>query len=470
MKRSFDQLDQDFALIAGGGGAAAALKPGGGRIAMKFLFSAREMEAVDSTCLASIQQLTGAMIITNGADYPGTTPPLKELNISGGSSEVVLGAVIHVLAQILQEQGALTNGEEAVLPSEGRLKTVVPIKAAAGIIGRGGENIKQMRKLTGLHIHLDKSEIPPGGGDLAEQLVALSGSLAGIQAALPLLAEQVALYTSEPWFTAWSASSNAGTNVSGIQLELNGKGMKGGGKGSNPPPGSVTSGSGLAVSGEICQFFARAGWCKYGDACRHSHAGATGESTALSPAMAAQLAGLGLGTSLGAVQQSGVSGEQCQFFARAGWCKFGDTCRYTHASSGLGGGAAVPPPAAGGLASGEICQFFARAGWCKYGDACRHSHITGASSNTLAAATVGALGAMAGLGGLGTVMKPANPGDANPPTETQAGEVCQFFAKTGWCKYGDACRHIHASQTSDLDATLGALDMIAERGRALGLC
>lgn len=32
--------------------------------------------------------------------------------------------------------------------------------------------------------------------------------------------------------------------------------------------------------------------------------------------------------------------------------------------------------------TGEICQFFAKAGWCKHGDGCRHSHVSPAPGET----------------------------------------------------------------------------------------
>jgi len=554
MKRSFDHVDQDSSNKSG--------------MAMKFLFSTGEMQAAQGSggsAIHNIEQLTGASITTNGLTYPGLTFPLQELKCSGSSTEVVLGAIIHVLAQILQETGCLTNGEEDVLPGDARLKTVVPTKAAAGIIGRGGDNIKQMRAVTGLHIHLDKSPIPPNGGDIAEQLVTLSGNLAGIQSALPMLAEQVALYAPEPWFPAWAESSNAGTQLPGIELEVDGKGMKGGGKGNAAGQISAPAGGGtsLAMSGELCQFFARSGWCKYGDECKHSHvvgaaAGAggsvsqapvvsvapsgesclffaksgwckfgdnckhshqTGAPTAnvSSPLAASPVTGFGKGALPAAVQPQEHTTEVCQFFARSGWCKYGDQCRYTHTG---GAGSVQQPqlpqqPIAGALSmapvekSGEICNFFARSGWCKYGDACRHSHVLSQTQNANVP-TAGPAGgqlqfagsqqqsasgqqqftggpspapdssgevcqffAQAGWCRHGDKCRHKHVANEHTPVPVPSGEICQFFARSGWCKFGDTCRHSHSSQvpeSGDLDATLAALDGIAERGRALGLC
>lgn len=54
-------------------------------------------------------------------------------------------------------------------------------------------------------------------------------------------------------------------------------------------------------SGQLCQFFVKSGWCKWGEGCRHAHI--PGPDT------------------------PPKSGEVCQFFAKSGWCRYGDTCR-----------------------------------------------------------------------------------------------------------------------------------------------
>ncbi|CAE7354021.1 Hnrnpf [Symbiodinium natans] len=61
------------------------------------------------------------------------------------------------------------------------------------------------------------------------------------------------------------------------------------------------------ADGEVCRFFALAGWCKYGDACRHKH--------------------------VQGVPQGGKGAaprEICAFFQKSGWCRFGDSCKHAH--------------------------------------------------------------------------------------------------------------------------------------------
>mmetsp|Transcript_115500 Transcript_115500/g.333667 ORF Transcript_115500/g.333667 Transcript_115500/m.333667 type:complete len:289 (-) Transcript_115500:19-885(-) len=206
---------------------------------------------------------------------------------------------------------------------------------------------------------------------------------------------------------------------------------------------------------EVCQFFARAGWCKWGDACKYAHAGGPTSAMGRPPLAALPSSGRQLTTAATTVckffaspggcrngencpfQHTGEPGEPevCQFFQRSGWCKWADTCKYLHA----GGPADLAPSAApprsatptldfgisGGGVSGEPCQFFAKAGWCKWGDGCRYQHV------------------------------PSELGEAMPPSPAAAltedgQEVCKFFAKSAWCKWGDGCRYAHVAADSGL--------------------
>ncbi len=172
---------------------------------------------------------------------------------------------------------------------------------------------------------------------------------------------------------------------------------------------------GLEPSGEICQFFSKSGWCKYGDQCKHQHIGGTIEAVQKEPCnFFAKSGWCQYGASCKYAHISGPDtastpghspsepAEVCQFFAKSGWCKFGEQCRYKHISD-------TPAPVP--ERSGEVCQFFSKSGWCKYGDQCKHEHI----------------------------------GEATPNSTTggEVREACQFFAKSGWCQYGNSCKYLH---------------------------
>jgi len=400
VKRSFSEYDEDG--WAEHGPEAKVLTPGNS-FAMKFLFSEAEMRAIGQQG-EEIQSMSGATLATTGELYPSTA--FQELNIAGPNTEAVLSAAVYALAHIVQIEGAVTNGEEDVPHGEGRLRTVVPTKSAASVIGKGGANIAQIRAATNLYIHVDTAKVPPDGGVLSEQIVSLSGPLVGLQDGLAMVLEHVHEMIGEPWFAAWASSTNVGLEFPGISLELHGKGMHGGkgeavagGKGGSPV--NINADASLGVSGEVCQFFVRSGWCRWGEECRHIHSG---------------------GPSIPITQP-----EQLAFPSPGG--------RYMQGSDAKGSGApAVSILSAFGIrgeapkgigdkpivqsVSGEVCRFFQKAGWCQRGAACWHAHVAG----------------------------PDTPRDV-PPTGPPP-EACQFFLKTGTCKWGSSCRYIHDTSTS----------------------
>lgn len=210
-------------------------------------------------------------------------------------------------------------------------------------------------------------------------------------------------------------------------------------------------------SGEVCQFFTKSGWCKYADKCKHEHIDGNEITVQREPCNFFAKSGWcqygdgckyehihGHDTPIVA-KTNGLSqpDEVCQFFGKAGWCKFGDLCRYQHIFEG----AEAPQEK-----SGEICQFFTKSGWCKYGDNCKHEHIGEARPNESNGGPREACQFFSKSGwcqygnsckylhlpGSGPVA-PGNP--RSGPGRDQ--ETCQFFAKSGWCKYGDACNFIH---------------------------
>lgn len=158
--------------------------------------------------------------------------------------------------------------------------------------------------------------------------------------------------------------------------------------------------------------------------------------------------------------------EACQFYQKAGWCKFGDQCRYAHDSSVV-------------AREKEPCQFFLKAGWCKWADQCKHSHVFSASATGQVAPQSIGQSALQPLGQ--SSVQPLGQQGSDAQTSLSAGdfigvdgspvlckffnapggcrsgescrfkhtgepgpaEGCQFYQRTGWCKYGDACKYVH---------------------------
>ena len=109
----------------------------------------------------------------------------------------------------------------------------------------------------------------------------------------------------------------------------------------------------------------------------------------------------------------------CTFY-KAGYCKSGDKCRYTH-------GTTVPEPVG-------VCSFY-KAGNCKSGDKCRFTHGT-------------------------TVSEPI----AKPIS------ICSFY-KAGKCKYGDKCRFTHGTTEATITTISAPMrETWFPRARDCGTC
>lgn len=169
---------------------------------------------------------------------------------------------------------------------------------------------------------------------------------------------------------------------------------------------------------EVCQFFEKTGWCKWADQCRHLHVGgpnAAAATAAGGPPATDDLFAQLLNQAYADQPQDGAPGEVCQFFQKAGWCKWGDGCKYVHSGG--------PEPGAGPPGQvQEVCQFFAKAGWCKWMDQCKYIHAYAGPPVDNSRPPAGQL---------------ALPGPG-------VSQVCEFFAKAGWCKWGEGCKYIHA--------------------------
>jgi len=210
--------------------------PGAGAssMVMKILMSYEEasvLRARGGSPMTDIMQATSTeMVLSNEGDtYPGT--PLQELIVQGPSQAATVSGAVEALGKVLETRGVLDNGEGQVQPGIARLKLVLPSKAAAALIGPGGETVKQVRMHTQMHIHVETVAVPPGPlTDVSEQVVSLDGPFRSVQSVLTMICDIVAYFVTESWFAAWSAHSHSGANIPGLQLFSDHKG-KGKGKG-----------------------------------------------------------------------------------------------------------------------------------------------------------------------------------------------------------------------------------------------
>merc|ERR1719428_2830746 len=135
------------------------------KLTLKFLLSQAESATVIGkfgNTMKAIAQETSSKITLSGKNelYPGTM--LQEMKIGGPDANSVLQAAQYAYAEIAKNFGAITAGDEAVQPGQAKMRIIVPSMVINSIIGKGGENIKQMRSELGMFLHVDETPIPPG--------------------------------------------------------------------------------------------------------------------------------------------------------------------------------------------------------------------------------------------------------------------------------------------------------------------
>jgi len=186
-------------------------------MAVKVLISEDEVAVLgqDPATMMQIQQATSTIGMLSDKAYPGTT--LQELTIQGPSAEAVFNAVLLILNKIGETMGSVSSGEVGVPLGEGRVKAVVPKRAASAIIGPGGQKVKQIRLQSGIRVTVDPNSIPCSD-KVAEQAICLAGPLTGMSIALGQLVAEVAHFAGEGWFQAWAAHSNTGQVIPGLAL------------------------------------------------------------------------------------------------------------------------------------------------------------------------------------------------------------------------------------------------------------
>lgn len=200
----------------------------GGPMALKVLISPEDVAVLgqDPVAMQEIQQATSTTGMLSEKYYPGSM--LQELTVQGPNADSVFNALLLILNRIAEVTGGVRSGEVNVAPGDVAVKLVVPKRAAAAIIGPGGQNVRQIKAETGIRISVDVNTIPCGDR-AAEQAVFVCGPFTNIHTALNHVIMEVANFGKEPWFQSWAAHSNAGLVIPGLALFESGKG-KGKGK------------------------------------------------------------------------------------------------------------------------------------------------------------------------------------------------------------------------------------------------
>jgi len=187
-------------------------------MALKMLISHEEVQVLtkDPTIMQKIQQATGTTGMLSDSVYPGTF--LQEVTVAGATRDSVFSAVLVIVRKLSEALGCLSSGEKNVAPGDVRVKLVVPKKAAAAVIGTGGQQVKDIKAMTGIRISVDVNSLPCGDQRLHEQALCLIGPCSSVQPALEVVVREVANLLPEPWFESWASFSLTGQEFPGLML------------------------------------------------------------------------------------------------------------------------------------------------------------------------------------------------------------------------------------------------------------
>lgn len=154
-------------------------------------------------------------------------------------------ALNEVAKQIIGKVSEVAKTAEGAA-AEGNLnfKILVPRAAVGGIIGRGGNTIKQLRETSNAKISISEAV---GSGPSAEQVVSVGGTIQALEFVVCEANNQTQMLNSESWFATWAATTGVvyggyagygGSGASSYGASSYGSSMRGGNYYS--PPGVDT--------------------------------------------------------------------------------------------------------------------------------------------------------------------------------------------------------------------------------------
>ncbi|ONK69920.1 uncharacterized protein A4U43_C05F28230 [Asparagus officinalis] len=242
-----------------------------------------------------------------------------------------------------------------------------------------------------------------------------------------------------------------------------------------------------------CPYYMKTQKCKFGFRCKFNH-----PKDNLN-ALTGGGDGMGTGTVDPVLLPERPSEPICSFYSKTGKCKFGANCKFHHPkdleipSSGQNAGALQQVESAGGdsvpaktfapftpalvhnskglpIRPGETdCPFYVKTGSCKYGATCRFNHPDRIAINpplggnigqtvmpSAASLPIGLINSAANLiPSIDPLLAQASLGVSPAVYPQRPGEMaCDFYMKTGQCKFGERCKFHHPIDRSAPNASV----------------
>ncbi|KAL3355403.1 hypothetical protein AABB24_019465 [Solanum stoloniferum] len=223
---------------------------------------------------------------------------------------------------------------------------------------------------------------------------------------------------------------------------------------------SIESGHYPVREGEPdCSYYIRTGLCRFGSTCRFNHP--PNRKLAIATAR------------MKGEYPERIGQPECQYFLKTGTCKFGATCKFHHPKDKAGIAGRVTLNVLGyPLRPNESeCAYYMRTGQCKFGSTCKFHHpqpsnmmvsLRGSpvyppvpsattpgnnqvygTSRSSDPATMGSQGVTSPYRQTSGPMGYYALQGENVFPERPGQPECQFYMKTGDCKFGAVCRFHH---------------------------
>ncbi|VVB14751.1 unnamed protein product [Arabis nemorensis] len=224
-----------------------------------------------------------------------------------------------------------------------------------------------------------------------------------------------------------------------------------------------------------CSYYIRTGLCRFGSTCRFNHP----HDRKLVIAT----------TRIKGEYPERIGEPECEFYLKTGTCKFKVTCKFHHPRNKAGTGGRVSHNVLGYplRPDEDDCSYFLRTGHCKFGGTCKSNHPQSQSTNLMVSLrgspVYSALQSPTGQesyscsrassvsqGGLFSSL--FHSGNSVPlgyyalPRENVFPErpgqpECEFYMKTGDCKFGAVCKfhHPRGRQTPASDGVLSPVGL-----------
>ncbi|AED92306.1 zinc finger protein 3 [Arabidopsis thaliana] len=250
-----------------------------------------------------------------------------------------------------------------------------------------------------------------------------------------------------------------------------------------------------------CAYYIRTGLCRFGSTCRFNHP----HDRKLVIATAR----------IKGEYPERIGQPECEFYLKTGTCKFGVTCKFHHPrnKAGIDGSVSVNVLSYPLRPNEDDCSYFLRIGQCKFGGTCKFNHPQTQSTNLMVSVRGSPVySALQSLTGQPSYSWSRTSFVANPPrlqdpsgfaSGSQGGlfssgfhsgnsvplgfyalprenvfperpgqPECQFYMKTGDCKFGTVCKFHHPRdrQTPPPDCVLSSGEPLCVFYSRYGIC